>query len=87
MSNSIFDIPPRWPDRELTPKEKAEDLFYFFYTFIDGDTNIKIACTKVVNEIIASIPSMPNGNDPTFGYVYGGTLGWWFKVKEEIDKI
>jgi hypothetical protein len=70
----------------MTPKEKAEDLFYK-YLKVDGtDFNIKQSALIAVDEIIGQWEVidvyLADGNGQL-----NQNLKYWYTVKKEIDKL
>lgn len=61
----------------MTPKEKAERLYYKFFNALDADQEVcaKQCALIAVDEIIELYPSLYSG------------AGYWQKVKQEIENL
>jgi len=70
-----------------TPKQKAKELWMTFSHYSSDEYAKYTNCIRCVEEIIKSSPSLPYEDTFDFGFYFGGTEGYWQKVKEEIDKL
>jgi len=77
---------------DLTPKEKAEQIYISFLTIFDTDDEdhyidtVERICKKsaklAVDEIINSNPSLPETTTETYN-----SLVYWNDVKDEIESL
>jgi len=77
---------------ELTPREKADEIYISFLTIFENDDEdhfidtVERICKKAsiiaVNEIIKSNPKSPDLENETYN-----SLIYWADVKNEIEKL
>lgn len=67
---------------ELTPKEKAKELFDDYYWELENDYKAKQCALKAVNEILNFMLIQLKWDEK-----YNGNVIYWKEVKEEIELL
>ena len=93
MNKELWMNPPKLNEKNnMTPEEKAQELYLKYYGIPLYIKTIKECCHIAVNEIIESRKDDAKFDDTFFSTSEYHTphpmyLSYWLQVKQEIDKL